>query len=273
MRPRTPEGPRFLRSDGTPDKQTRIHTEAKWLDYVKPPEALHSPNATFRVAFLEFLTNNRMNIILADGDKYLGVTTLPKVVGATALWRERDEPVYKILMEPLKRVEERMTPLVDGSNDKEVAEALNKAPPSVDEVPVVKGERVVGVLNVRDVASKEVLDVPVGELAVRLPTVGSVGEALMEMEEKGLPVVAVEDRLLDARDVARRIWEERTLPVGSIKIEDLLIEPYEVYKQNVSLREALENFDPHKEDYLLVDLGEGYGIVPLVKVAAKAIHP
>jgi len=273
MRPRTPEGPRFLRSDGTPEKLTRVHKEYKWVQEVGEPEALHSPSTTFRAVLLDMLNTHRLNVIVADGDKYVGIATLPKLAAAISLWRERETPIYKILLEPLKRIEEKVEPLVDGMGVKEVAEVLRKLPPAVDEAPVVKEEKVVGVLKLREVIAKYVSDVTLGSLAVRIPTVGSVGEALMEMENKDLPVVMVEDRALDARDVAKRIWEERTKPVGSVHFEDLLTEPYEVFKESVTLREALEHLDPHKVDYILVELGEGYGIVSVPKLAAHLIHP
>ncbi len=237
------------------------------------PEALHSPNSTFRATLLEFLNVHRLNVIVADGDKYVGLATLPKLVAAIALWRERELPIYKILLEPLKRIESKVEPILDGMGDKEVAQVLRKAPAAVDEMPVVKEEKVVGVLKIREVIAKEVSDVTLGSLAEPVPRVGSVGEALMEMESKELPVVAVEDRILDARDVAKRIWEERTKPIGHVSFEDLLVEPYEVFKENVTVREVMEHLDPHKVDYILVESGEGYGIVSLPKLAAHLIHP
>jgi len=195
------------------------------------------------------------------------------LAATVALWREREAPIYKILLEGIKRIEEKVAPVADGMGDKEVAEVLSSLPPSVDEVPVVKEEKVVGVLRVREVLLRGSVDVPVGSLAEPLPSVGSVGEALMEMENKDLPVVMVGDRVLDARDVARRIWEERTEEIGRVRFEDLLTEPYEVFKENVTIKEVLDSLDPLKVDYVLVERGEGYGVVPLPKLAAKVIHP
>jgi len=272
MKPRTPEGPRFLRSDGTPDKLTRIHKEQKWLEDAGEPEALHSPNTTFRAALLEMLTLHRLNVIVADGDKYVGLATLPRLAATVALWKERDLPIFKILLEPLKRIEERAEPVEDGMGDKEVASVLEALPPAVDEVPVVKEDKVVGVLRLRDLISKRVSEATLGTLAEELPVVGSVGEALMIMEQRGLPVTVVEDRILDARDVAKRIWEERTEAVASVRFEDLLTEPYEVFKESVTLRDALEHVDIYKTDYLLVELGEGYGFVSIPRLAAHLLR-
>jgi CBS domain-containing protein len=251
---------------------TRIHKEAKWLDDAREPEALHNPHTTFRAALLEMLTNHTLNVIVADGDKYEGVITLPRLVAAIALWRDREQPIYKILLEPLKREMQRVEPIVDGMGDKEVAEVLRKAP-AMDEFPIVKEEKVVGVLPVREIVAKRVSDATLGSLAEPLPRVGSVGEALMEMKEKGLPVVAVEERVVDARDVAKRIWEERTKPIGHVTFEDLAVEPYEVFKDSVKVRDALETLDPHKVDYILVETGEGYAVVTLNKLAAHLLHP
>jgi CBS domain-containing protein len=247
-----------------------VHKEAKWLNEVKDVEMLFSPHTPLRPAVTELLKAHVNNVITADGDKYLGVALLPKIAATIALWRERETPIYKVLMEPIKRVESYVPPLTAETSDKEVREILAKHP-LVDEYPAVEDHKVAAILPVRELIVKYTPNAPqimIKELAEEIPTVGSVGEALMIMEEKELPVVAVEDKVLDARKVLERVWEMRRYTVAHLQFDDLLEEPQAV-KATVSLKEVLENIDPMKVDYILVDDEGKLKYVPLGVIASK----
>ncbi|UXD22414.1 hypothetical protein IPA_04510 [Ignicoccus pacificus DSM 13166] len=274
MRPRVPEGPRFLRSDGTPDKMTRVHKEQKWINETKEPEVLHSPNAPLRSVVIELLQSNLLNVIVAEGDKYLGVGTLPKVTALIALWRDRNTPIYKIFLEPLKRLEERVPPITDEMNDKDVSKLLDENA-LIDEYPVVSNEKVVAILPVREIIGKYSPSAPsvqLSSIAQEVPKVGSVGEALLVMEEKGVPVVLVEDKVLDARSVLKKIWDERRKSIGEVSFDDVATENFNLFKASLTLKEILEEIDPHKVDYILVDDDGKVKYVPLGRVASKLLH-
>ena len=275
MRPRVPEGPRFLRSDGTPDKATRIHKEHKWYNEVIEPEFLHAPSSPLRPAVIEILSRNISNVIVAEGDKYQGVVRLPKLASSLALWREREVPIYKLLLEPLKRFEEGIPAITEDSPDKEVASLLN-ANPCIDEYPVVSSEgKVVAILPIREIIAKYVPQMSTVTLKEvvddEVPVVGSVGEALMIMRDKEVPVVYVEDKVLDARDVLKTIWENRRLNIGEVSYESVLKEA-NVFKGDVSLKDVLSELDVMKVDYILVEDGNKVKYVPLGRIASRIFH-
>jgi len=276
MRSHVPEGPRFLRSDGTPDKSTRIHKEHKWHKEVVEPEFLHAPNSPTRVAVIEMLKRNISNVILAEGDKYQGVVELPRLAASLALWRDRDVPVYKVLLEPLKRFENKIEPISEESSDREVSLLLEKYP-LLDEYPVITEEdKVVGVLPVREILSKyapQLLSTPIKELdGEEVPVVGSIGEALMIMEEKMLPVVFVEDKTLDARSVLEVVWNNRRVKIGEIGYNASLKEPA-IFKGEISVKDILSEINLSKVDYILVDDEGKVKYVPLGRIASKIFHP
>ncbi len=266
-----PEGPRFLRSDGTPSKLTRIHKEQHWLDEARELEVVHTPASPIRVAILEMINRNILDVIISDGDKYLGLVTLPKLVSEIALWEKKDEPIYKVFLEPLKRALIKVKPLDLGMDDKEVAEILSSAVPS-DEYPIVQEEKVVGMLPLREVVAKRPCDKALGSIAREVPVAKDITEALKLMYETASPVVGVEERIIDSRDLAKRIWEERTHNVGDLSLNDLPHEPHEVFKENVRLSEAIESLDIHKADYILVKKEGGLAYVPINVAASCNIH-
>ncbi len=268
---RRPEGPRFLRSDGTPPKPTRVHKEQRWLDEAREPEVLHTPATPFRVALLEMLNRNLLNVIVTDGDKYVGLVTLPRIASEIALWEKADVPIYKVLLEPLKRALVSAKPLSLSMDDKEVSEVLKETVPS-DEYPIVQDEKAVGILPLREVVAKRPCDSTLGNLAVEVPKANDVKSALKVMYESLAPVVRVEDRVIDARDLAKRIWEERTLEVGALSLNDLPHEPYETFKESVKLSEAIESLDIHKVDYILVEREGGLAYVPINVAAACSVR-
>ncbi len=268
---RRPEGPRFLRSDGTPPKLTRVHKEQRWLDEARELEVIHTPATPFRAALLEMLNRNVLNVIVGDGVKYLGLVTLPKLASEVALWEKKDEPIYKVLLEPLKRALMNARPLTLDMGDKEVREVLEQAPPS-DEYPIVQGDKAVGILPLREVVAKRPCEAALGSIAKPVPVAKDLNEALKVMYETSSPVVSIEDRVLDSRDLAKRIWEERTLEVGQLSLNDLPHEPYEVFKENVKLSEAVESLDIHRVDYVLVKGEGGLAYVPINVAAACSLR-
>ena len=273
MKPKTPEGTRYLRSDGTPNKATRRHKEENWIKYAKSPEEVHSPQANLRAIVLELLNSHFIsNVILADGDKYVGVARLPKIAASIALWHERDAPVYEILLEPVKRVEEKLEPIDSEMSDKEVKELL-KSEPLLDLYPVTEEGKIVASLPVREVLATHLSELPavqLRELSMELPSASTLGEALMLMNEKALPVVLVGDKVIKARDVLARIWQERRKSVSDINFEDLLKEAH-VFNESVTLRDAIELVKPEADEGILISVRDEIRYVPWSVVFAQVI--
>jgi hypothetical protein len=273
MKSRVPEGPRFLRSDGAPSKPTRVHKEQRWIEEVREPEMLHSPSAPLRTAVVELLYQRFLNVVLAEGDKYVGVAKVPKIASTIALWRDREQYVFRILLQPLKRVEEYSPPITNLMGDREVSEIIENNP-NVDEYPVVSHEKVTAILPIREIVYKHTPNAPavtLSSLALPVPAVGSVGEALLSMRENDVPVALVEGKLLDARDVLKRIWESRRSKVGEIAYEDLLREDFSLIKGSTSLKDVLNDIDPYKYDYILIDDEGKVKYIPLGRIASKLL--
>lgn len=268
-----PEGTRYLRSDGTPSKLSRKHKEEKWISYVKEPEEVHSPQANLRSIILELLNSRTIsNVILADGDKYVGIARLPKIAASIALWHERDTPIYEIFLEPVKRVEEKVTPIDGEMSDKEVRELI-KNEPLIDLYPVVEEGKVVASLPIREILATRVSDLPaiqLGELALELPRANTLGEALMLMDEKVFPIVLVGDKVLKARDVLMKIWEERRNPIGEVSFDGLLKEPH-IISENVTLKEVIELIKPETDDGILISVKGEVRYVPWSLIFSQMI--
>ncbi len=264
MKPRTPEGIRYLRSDGTPSKLSRKHKEEKWVKFASPLEEVHSPQANLRSVVLELLhTRTISNAIIADGDKYVGVARLGKIAASIALWHDRNAPIYEILLEPIKRVEERLEPIDSEMSDKEVRELITKEP-LLDLYPVVENGKLVASVATREALishASEVQRVQLSEIALDMPQANTVGEALMLMNEKGVPAVLVHDKVLKARDVLSKIWEERRRKISELSFEDVLEEP-QVVSSNLTLKDALDLVKPEMDDVILVSSQDGIRYVP-----------
>ena len=268
-----PEGTRYLRSDGTPSKISRKHRDENWIKYVKSPEEVHSPQANLRAVVLELLhTHLISNVILADGDKYVGVARLPKIAASIALWHERDMPIYEILLEPVKRVEERLEPIDSEMSDKEVRELL-KSEPLLDLYPVTEEGKVVASLPVREALASHLSELPtvqLRDLSMEVPNASTLGEALILMNERALPVVLVGDKVIKARDVLTRIWEERRKSVSDITFDDLLKEVH-VFNESVTLRDAIELVKPEADEGILISVRDEIRYVPWSVVFAQVI--
>jgi hypothetical protein len=99
-----------------------------------------------------------------------------------------------------------------------------------------------------------------------------VGEALMIMSEKGVPIVRVKERLLDARTVLNTIWENRGKEIGSVNLESALKRKYETFSASMTINELLEEVEIKNLDYVIVEHKGSIEYLTWGKVAAKLIE-
>ena len=251
---RFPEGIRWVRSDGTPDKATRVHKEAEWHKYVKEVEHLHTPQTPIRSAYLEFLGEPYHNLIVAEGVKYAGIVRALTLLKDLFKWG--NVPFYKVLAEPIKRIIENGETLKLDSDDKEFWQVVKRGQLRV---PVLKGEDVVGEVDLFDVLRDVTPKVDVLLKARKIPSLekdANIVDALDLLSSS--PVVLVDDKALDVASILRALWKKelrrKTINEINLKVSDIEMEKIKPVK---TAEDAIDYMLTYHKPYAIIkDEGE-----------------
>ncbi len=251
---RFPEGMRWVRSDGTPDKATRVHKEMEWHKYLREVEHLHTPQTPIRVAYLEFLHEPYYNLIVTEGTKYLGVVRPTTLLNDLLKWG--DVPFYKVLSEPLKRIVEEGVKLKLETDDREFREVIKRGQLRI---PVLRNVDVIGEVDLFEVFRDVPPKVDVFLKAKQIPSLekeASIVDALDLLSSS--PVILVDNKVLDIAILLRALWKKelRRKKVNEInlRISDLRLENIKPVK---SAEEAKDYMITHHKPYAIIkDEGE-----------------
>ncbi len=257
---RFPEGVRWVRSDGTPDKMSRIHKEMEWHKYLKEVEHLHTPQTPLRVAYLEFLNEPFHNLIVAEGTKYLGIARAYTLLKDLFSWG--DVPFYKVLTEPLKRIIESGVSLNIDADDKAFWEVVKKGQLRI---PVLRGEEVIGEVDLFDVLRETTPKVDVLLKARQIPSLereATLVDALDLLAQS--PVVLVDDKALDISTILKALWKKefrrKKISELNLKVEEVELERLTVCK---NIEEVKDFMLTHHKPYAVTKDERGYKVITI----------